>query len=179
MFLSQGSTCLVGFVASPILGESWLPWGAMTLEHWLVFGFYCLVVLLGGNMLQVAAIRTIGPATVSSLLALRLITAMCYGAVVLHEDMTNPLQLVGAAVVIVTISVYLWRLRAGARPATATTTEESGAVAMEAQTPTNDDENDAVATTKAEVAMVQSDTTVAPSAATRDMSAPRLETSHD
>lgn len=74
---------------------------------WLVFAAFSLGVLLGANLGQINALRYLGAPLVSSMLASRLVSALIVGALLLGERLTSLWQLLGAGVVLVTITWYL------------------------------------------------------------------------
>lgn len=105
---------LVCLTISLICAERWSVWLELSFPTWFVFLVFAVLVLLCGNLLQTTAIRVLGPPTVSSLLALRLVSALVFGATFLQERFTSILQLIGVGVVIVTVTVFLIKRRADA-----------------------------------------------------------------
>lgn len=102
-------TGLFGFslVASLLLGEEWQRWTQLETADWLVFAAFSLGVLLFANVAQIKAIRALGAPLMSSMLASRLLSALVAGALLLNERLTSGWQLLGTAVVLVTITWYL------------------------------------------------------------------------
>lgn len=98
---------LFNTVVSVLIGEEWQRWAEMSGFDW--FMFFCLSfgVFLIANTTQVGAIRHIGAPLVSSVMAWRLVSALILGALVLGERLESWWQLLGAAVVLVTITWYL------------------------------------------------------------------------
>jgi drug/metabolite transporter (DMT)-like permease len=76
---------------------------------WLAFGAFVLFVLLGANLGQIAALRALGAPLVSSTMAWRLIATLALAALLLGERLSSPWQILGAAIVLVTITAYLRR----------------------------------------------------------------------
>jgi drug/metabolite transporter (DMT)-like permease len=101
----------VSLPLSLLLGEDWGHWGQLQTADWLVFACFSLGVLLGANLGQVSALRQLGAPMVSSLLAWRLVSALIFGALLLDERLTSLWQLLGALIVLLTISWYLWQQR--------------------------------------------------------------------
>jgi drug/metabolite transporter (DMT)-like permease len=66
-------------------------------------------VFLVANLTQIVALRHIGAPLVSSTMALRLVSALVFGGLVLGERLTSVWQGLGAAVVLVTITWYVSR----------------------------------------------------------------------
>jgi len=102
-----GMSALLSF----LLREDWSRWRAIGSTDWLVFGAYSLGVLLGANTSQIKALQHLGAPLVSSLLAWRLVSALFVAALLLGERLTSPWQGIGALMVAVTITWYLWRQR--------------------------------------------------------------------
>ena len=102
-----GMSALLSF----LLGEDWSRWRAIGPTDWLIFGAYCLGVLLGANTSQIKALRHLGAPLVSSLLPWRLVSALFVAALLLDERLTSHWQVVGALMVLVTITWYLWQQR--------------------------------------------------------------------
>lgn len=94
-------------LASLILGEEWARWTQLETADWLVFAAFSVGVLLLSNVSQIKAIRELGAPLMSSMLASRLISALVVGALLLNERLTSGWQLLGTAVVLVTITWYL------------------------------------------------------------------------
>jgi drug/metabolite transporter (DMT)-like permease len=102
-----GTSALLSF----LLGEDWSRWRIIGPTDWLVFGVFSLGVLLVANMSQIKALQHLSAPLVSSLLAWRLVSALLIAALLLGERLTSPWQGIGAVMVLVTITWYLWRLR--------------------------------------------------------------------
>lgn len=101
----------VSLPLSFLLGEDWGRWQEMQPNDWLVFAAFSLGVLLGSNLGQIGALRQLGAPLVSSLLGWRLVVALVAAAFLLDERLTSPWQLLGALIVVLTISWYLWKQR--------------------------------------------------------------------
>jgi drug/metabolite transporter (DMT)-like permease len=93
---------------SPIVGEDWRVWATLESKDLTIFVIYVLGVLIGSNLGQITAIRHLGASLVSSLQGWRLISALLLASVLLSERMTSIYQFAGAAIVIATITWYLW-----------------------------------------------------------------------
>lgn len=98
---------------SLLLGEDWSRWRTIGPTDWLVFAAFSLGVLLVANMSQIKALQHLGAPLVSSLLAWRLVSALLVAALLLGERLTSPWQGIGALIVLVTITWYLWRQEGG------------------------------------------------------------------
>lgn len=57
------------------------------------------------------AIRQIGAPTVSAIMPFRLISTLTLSWLLLGERLQTVWQAVGAAIVLITVSIYLWRQR--------------------------------------------------------------------
>jgi drug/metabolite transporter (DMT)-like permease len=113
MFLLQLiSVSAVTLPVSLLTGEEWGRWRDLPPEGWLLFAVFSLAVVMGSNMGQIAALRHLGAPLVSSLLAWRLVSALIIAALLLDERLTTWWQIVGALVVLLTITWYLRGQRA-------------------------------------------------------------------
>ena len=96
-------------------GEDWGAWLRMAPGGWMAAAWVVLVVFVVGQVAQITAIGHAGATLITSLMPLRLVSALALGAWVLGEHLETPLQWVGAAVVLVTVSAYLWLQGTAAR----------------------------------------------------------------
>ncbi|HRQ36378.1 MAG TPA: DMT family transporter [Chloroflexota bacterium] len=94
-------------LASLLIGEDWGQWRALTPVDWLVFAALSLGVLLGANLGQIRSIQRLGAPVVSSMMAIRLVSALLFAGLLLGERLTSVWQLIGAGIIIVTITWYL------------------------------------------------------------------------
>jgi len=102
---------LSGCLISLLVGEDWAAWGTMQGVDWLIFGVLVVGVFAGANTAQIGAIRHLGASLVSSTMAWRLVSALVLAALLLGERLASITQLLGAAIVLVTITWYLWKQR--------------------------------------------------------------------
>ncbi len=105
----------VSLPLSLLLGEDWGQWQQLESSDLLILAAFSLGVLLGANVGQVSALRRLGAPMISSLLAWRLVSALFFAALLLGERLTSIWQGVGALIVLVTITWYLWRQRVAER----------------------------------------------------------------
>jgi len=96
---------------SLILGEDWHRWQILGRNDWLAFASFSLLIFFGANITQINALQRLGAALVSSMLAWRLVVALLLGAWILGERLTSGRQFFGAALVLITITWYLWQQR--------------------------------------------------------------------
>lgn len=99
-------------VLSLIIGEDWGQWARLTTTDWLVMAVYALVVVVGANGLQIAALRKLGAPVVSSLMGWRLLSTLVLGMLLLDEGLESWLQVAGMVIVLATVTWYLWHERA-------------------------------------------------------------------
>ncbi len=110
MILFQQSLALAStyFMLTLGTGEDWGQWQVATPAAL----FYAITFIVGiqmfGNVMQVSAIGGANPALITSLMPLRLLVTILLGGFVLGEYLTAPWQWMGAAIVLVTVSGYLW-----------------------------------------------------------------------
>lgn len=93
---------------SLLLGEDWGRYAALAVPDWLVFLAFVILVLLGANLGQIAALHHLGAPLVSSTMAWRLVATLGLAAALLGEQLRSFWQLGGAVLVIGTLSAYLW-----------------------------------------------------------------------
>ena len=93
--------------ASLAVGESWQQWTHLGPLDWVIFTLFALGVLLGANLGQIRSIQKLGAPLVSSMMASRLVSALLFGAFLLNERLSSAWQLLGAAIVFVTLTWYL------------------------------------------------------------------------
>jgi drug/metabolite transporter (DMT)-like permease len=96
---------------SLLAGEDLGRFAAIGPSDWLAFGAFVVLVLLGANLGQIAALRHLGAPLVSSTMAWRLVATLALAALLLGERLSSPWQALGAAVVLATITAYLVRQR--------------------------------------------------------------------
>jgi drug/metabolite transporter (DMT)-like permease len=94
-----------------LVGSDWTQFGRLSVGDWLIFALFSLGVLFGANMGQIGALRHLGAPMVSSLMAWRLVSALVVALLLLDERLTSLWQALGALIVLVTISWYLWQQR--------------------------------------------------------------------
>ena len=105
-------TVLVQITALAIslaIGEDWSRWTEIGPTDWLVFLSYVVFVIVGANGLQITGLQHVGASLMSSLMGWRLVCALLAGMVLLGEHLTSLWQLVGMAIVLVTVTLYLWQ----------------------------------------------------------------------
>ena len=101
----------VSLPISIVVGEDWSQWTRIGARDWLVVFAYTLLVMIGANGLQIAALRHLGAPFVSSLMAWRLVSALLFAGLLLGERLTSPYQMLGIVLVMTTITWYLWQQR--------------------------------------------------------------------
>ena len=100
---------------SAIFREDWSFWRSMHVFDWFMFLFFSLAIMFGANYTQISALRALGAPRVSSMQAWRLVIALLFGGLLLGEWLLQPLQIAGAVLVIVVVSLYLWQQYADQR----------------------------------------------------------------
>jgi drug/metabolite transporter (DMT)-like permease len=100
---------ITAIVISLLIREDWSRWAAIGPQDWLVFLAYMVFVIVGANGLQITALQNVGASLMSSLMGWRLVCALVAGMVLLGEQLTSIWQLVGMAIVLVTVTLYLWQ----------------------------------------------------------------------
>jgi drug/metabolite transporter (DMT)-like permease len=102
---------VVGSAVSALFGENWVVFTQISLKDWGLFLFFTFAVFLGANLGQIQSIRHLGAPFASSLMASRLVSALLFGALLLNERLESVWQVIGAGIVLVTITWYLWQQR--------------------------------------------------------------------
>ncbi|MCA9930375.1 MAG: EamA family transporter, partial [Anaerolineales bacterium] len=101
------SLAVFSFAAGLIFREDWQQWQQLGAMDWVVFALFAGGVLLGANLGQIRSIQHLGAPLVSSMMAVRLVSALIFGGLLLQERLSSVSQVVGTAVVLVTITWYL------------------------------------------------------------------------
>lgn len=108
----QLSALLVAsLMISLVMGEDWGHFASLGVSDWALFLAFALFVQLGANLGQIASLRNLGAPLVSSTMAWRLVSTLMIAALLLGERLTSLWQILGAALVLATITTYLWRQR--------------------------------------------------------------------
>lgn len=100
---------IVSTLVSLLIGEEWTRFTALTPADWAVFAAFVFGVLLGANLGQIVSLRRLGAPPVSSVMAWRLIATLALAALLLGERLDSWWQALGAVMVLITITGYLWR----------------------------------------------------------------------
>ena len=111
LLVQLGAIFVFSALASPILGEDWGRWSSLSPLNWLIFAIFSVGILFGSNIGQVGALRHLGAPMVSSLLAWRLVSALIFAALLLDERLTSAGQVLGALIVLITVTWYLRQQR--------------------------------------------------------------------
>jgi drug/metabolite transporter (DMT)-like permease len=111
LVVQLGAIVAVSLPLSFLLGEDWGQWQMLGASDWLIFAAFSLGVLLGANLGQIFALRHLGAPMVSTLLGWRLVVALVVAALLLDERLTSAWQVLGALIVLATITWYLRRQR--------------------------------------------------------------------
>ncbi len=105
----QAAAMSLAFAILTLLGrEDWRQWTTVSTGGLLAALGAIWIAQVGGNFLQIKAVSGANPALVTSLMALRLVSALALSGLVLSEELATPLQWLGAALVIGTVTIYLW-----------------------------------------------------------------------
>ncbi len=104
----QGLSALPVFLLlSWLSGENWGAWTSISLGGWLAVLAVIFLVQVAGNLIQITALGGVSPALVTNMMALRLISALVLGWLILGEKLHTPWQWLGFVVVIATVTLYL------------------------------------------------------------------------
>ena len=109
IMVQQGLAMAATFLAlSWLTGEDWSQWTTASTGGFLAALAAIFVVQVGGNFVQITALGGANPALITSMMALRLISALVLGGLILGEHLTQPSQWLGAMIVSITVTIYLW-----------------------------------------------------------------------
>ena len=112
MLIFQGGFMIIPtLIASLLLGEDWGTWLTISPQAALIVAMFALVVTILSNTLNINAIARIGAPAVSSLMPWRLIVTLATAWIVLGERLDSVWQVLGAAIVFLTVTWYLWMRR--------------------------------------------------------------------
>lgn len=111
LLLGQMSSGIFFLILSFIFQEDWIAYARMSVLDWFVFYTFAIVVFLLANVTNIYAIAKLGAPTASSILALRLVSTLIVSWPMLGEVLNNFWQIVGAVIVIVSVTLYMWSKR--------------------------------------------------------------------
>ena len=112
MLIFQGGFMIIPTtIASLALGEDWSKWRTISPEAAALVALFTLVVTVLSNTFNINAIARIGAPAVSSLMPWRLIITLILAWVMLGERLDSVWQVLGAAIVFLTVTWYLWMRR--------------------------------------------------------------------
>jgi len=94
---------------SLLTGDEWERFTTLTPVDWGAFAAFVFGVLLGANLGQIVSLRRLGAPLVSSVMAWRLIATLALAAILLGERLDTWWQALGAVMVLITITGYLWQ----------------------------------------------------------------------
>ncbi len=98
-------------VLTAATGEDWGQWRSASPAALLAALGVIWLAQVGGNVLQIFAIGGAGASLITSLMGLRLVSALVVAGLLLGEQLVSPGQWLGAAVVVGTVTGYLWLQR--------------------------------------------------------------------
>ncbi|MFQ3633539.1 DMT family transporter [Roseiflexus sp.] len=100
---------VTGASVSVLIGEDWTRFATLTPMDWTIFAVFVVGVFLGANLGQIMSLRQLGAPLVSSVMAWRLIATLALAALFLGERLDSWQQILGALIVLATITIYLVR----------------------------------------------------------------------
>ncbi len=109
ILFQQGLAMATSFaILTVVTGEDWSAWTSVSTGGMMAALTVIFVTMVGGNLAQIIAVGSVTPALITSFMALRLVSAMVLGWLILGEMLVSPTQWLGAALVVGTVTVYLW-----------------------------------------------------------------------
>ncbi len=109
LYFQSAAVGLSSLALSLVLGEDWGRFEQIGPTDWAMLVTFGVIILGGANGLQISSIRKVGAAVVSSLMGWRLFITFVASAIILHESLSAPLQIVGMLLVLGTVTWYLWK----------------------------------------------------------------------
>lgn len=108
LFQQSLALALTYLMLTLVAGEDWSRWGTASPSGlFYAIGFIFGIQVLG-NIMQITAVGGANPALITSVMPLRLLVTITLGWFLLSERLTTPWQWLGAGIVLVTVSGYLW-----------------------------------------------------------------------
>jgi len=108
LFQQSLALALTYLILTLVTGEDWGQWGTASPSGL----FYAICFIFGiqvlGNIMQITAVGGANPALITSIMPLRLLVTITLAWFLLDERLTTPWQWLGAGIVLVTVSGYLW-----------------------------------------------------------------------
>jgi drug/metabolite transporter (DMT)-like permease len=109
VYIAQTSGLVITYLLLSILsGETYTSFLSISPNNIIALLCFMLAVVIGGG-LTVLAISRVNTTLFSSLLSLRLVVALIAGWFLLGEQLTSSFQLIGAGIVALSITWYLWQ----------------------------------------------------------------------
>eukprot|EP01010_Urceolus_cornutus_P005622 NODE_996_length_1179_cov_345.918584_g756_i0.p1 GENE.NODE_996_length_1179_cov_345.918584_g756_i0~~NODE_996_length_1179_cov_345.918584_g756_i0.p1 ORF type:complete len:347 (-),score=70.67 NODE_996_length_1179_cov_345.918584_g756_i0:137-1126(-) len=104
--------CAVGLVVlAPISliveWPGWAIWGSLSGWGWIVFLIYSIGIGLFGSLLLIFCVHKMGSSFTTSILALRLLSALLFGWILNGDEVKNAWQWVGIVIVLVAVTACL------------------------------------------------------------------------
>ena len=93
---------------STVLNEDLNRWLTLELADWGAFLGFALISTLGATWVQIQALKHVDTTLVGVAIAWRLVITSIGGFLILGERLASIWQYLGAAIVMVTITWYLW-----------------------------------------------------------------------
>jgi len=118
IMVQQGVAMSTTFlILSLLAGEDWNQWLTVSTAGWLAVIGVVWLVQVGGNLVQITALGGTNPALVTSMMALRLVSALVLAWLILDEMLVSPTQWLGVIIVIGAVTTYLLLQRTSGKPA--------------------------------------------------------------
>jgi drug/metabolite transporter (DMT)-like permease len=108
MFLFQTSATSVFFFGPSLILDNWTPWLMMQVKDWIMFACFVVLVMLLAMLLSIHSIQTLGATTVGATVSIRLVSTIVFSIIILGETMQSAWQLIGAIIVLVSVSLFLY-----------------------------------------------------------------------
>jgi drug/metabolite transporter (DMT)-like permease len=107
MILQNAATAFI-FIGPSLQLEDWSAWLRLSTMDWFVFFTNSFLVTLVATLSSIMAIQKLGPATVGSTTSARMVSAIVFSTLMLGETLQSAWQVVGSAVVLVSVTLFLY-----------------------------------------------------------------------
>lgn len=108
VYLYQEAILTCVFFIPALIVDDWHIWLTLKPYDWLIFVSFSVCIYVGGNIFNIIAIQALGPSTTGSIFALRLVSTIIFGGVLIGEWFKSVWQLVGSVIVISAVTYFLW-----------------------------------------------------------------------
>jgi len=107
VYLYQEVILTTVFFIPALVVDDWSVWLTLSTYDWGVFVAFTICIYIAGNIFNIVSIQALGPSTTGSILALRLVSTIIFGGVLIGEWFKSIWQLVGSVIVMAAVTYFL------------------------------------------------------------------------